>query len=982
MNVMRNSFLLLFALLAVAAPAHGQQVFTRFATNVPNVDGWNYEPQARFEASDNSACWQGRSPDCSANCPTGPAGSNVYLWATDFADFAQQACPAITKVKISVRTGFGADNSSTAAGDIQVRVRGPFAEVALPVLRISGNQSWRGPDDGGWDITNLLGRAWTAADVNALQVGIQRDSRSAPATFLWVDGYRVQVEVPVPPTLILTSPASQQIPVGQTAVLTTTASGTAPNFRWALQDPSFGNGWRPLADGPYSVGGTTLFTVQGATAPQMLVTPLSPTPTSFVFQNSAANPCSLVVSQTTTVSTCYPASIALASPATQQVPVGQTAVLTTTSAGSAPINYRWALQDPSYSNGWRPLADGPYSVGGTTLFTVQGAASPQLLVTPLSPTPTSFVFQNSAANPCSLVVSQATTVSTCYPVSVSIGGPTSRQTPTGQTTILSANTSGSAPLTVRWRARFSSSAPWTMLSDGVSTMNALFVGTGTPSLQVTLLSDYARLEFQCVVSNPCSSATSPLSSLTSCTSFARVPLVGQSERIVVAGSPTIISPSPDASLINDASAQFSWETEDPSYPGTGWRPLADGTSVMIRGQPFLLAGTSSRSLTVSHVGNAPSTASFRLRASRINDSSNCEGWYSSTATIVSCVQPAGLSVSPMDQMACPDSTVTISATETLPDPVTYQWLLELPSYSNHYVLLTDGLFADPQSTLSFVCSGSRTPTLMTSSFRRGRGVGPLRFKVIANGATGASTSCAAYVRLDRTCFTGGMIDLANGSGPPPFRSTPGVVGPRGGQGSGSTSGGLASLAVMLRSDDSGTQIEISGDARHSGSALTGMATITPVTFELQQPIAYRIQRYGTSTFIPIQLQPITGAIRGQTGNNDDGMLFPGTYSLSSTVTASSSNSGSDWVDDLIRLEPSPSCGPADVTGGGNSGLVPDGTIDAADFIAFINSFGIGDRDVDATADVAGGGFDAREPDGVIDGSDFIAFINSFASGCD
>jgi hypothetical protein len=51
----------------------------------------------------------------------------------------------------------------------------------------------------------------------------------------------------------------------------------------------------------------------------------------------------------------------------------------------------------------------------------------------------------------------------------------------------------------------------------------------------------------------------------------------------------------------------------------------------------------------------------------------------------------------------------------------------------------------------------------------------------------------------------------------------------------------------------------------------------------------------------------------------------------------------------------------------------DGTVDGSDFIAFINSFGIGDASIDPTADVI--------TDGTIDGTDFIEFINAFSAGC-
>jgi hypothetical protein len=72
------------------------------------------------------------------------------------------------------------------------------------------------------------------------------------------------------------------------------------------------------------------------------------------------------------------------------------------------------------------------------------------------------------------------------------------------------------------------------------------------------------------------------------------------------------------------------------------------------------------------------------------------------------------------------------------------------------------------------------------------------------------------------------------------------------------------------------------------------------------------------------------------------------------------------------------CSQADVAGGNPGG---DGIIDGADFIAFINSFIVGDPAIDPTADVAGGGPNNDLPDDSIDGGDFIAFINAFAAGC-
>ena len=62
-----------------------------------------------------------------------------------------------------------------------------------------------------------------------------------------------------------------------------------------------------------------------------------------------------------------------------------------------------------------------------------------------------------------------------------------------------------------------------------------------------------------------------------------------------------------------------------------------------------------------------------------------------------------------------------------------------------------------------------------------------------------------------------------------------------------------------------------------------------------------------------------------------------------------------------------------VTPGCLADVTLDGTVDGSDFIAFINSFGIGDASIDPTADVI--------TDGTIDGTDFIEFINAFSAGC-
>ena len=73
----------------------------------------------------------------------------------------------------------------------------------------------------------------------------------------------------------------------------------------------------------------------------------------------------------------------------------------------------------------------------------------------------------------------------------------------------------------------------------------------------------------------------------------------------------------------------------------------------------------------------------------------------------------------------------------------------------------------------------------------------------------------------------------------------------------------------------------------------------------------------------------------------------------------------------------------------------DGSVDGNDFIAFMNSFALGDASIDPVADVAGRielypvagsnpptSIEESFPDGTIDGGDFITFINAFSAGCE
>ena len=103
-------------------------------------------------------------------------------------------------------------------------------------------------------------------------------------------------------------------------------------------------------------------------------------------------------------------------------------------------------------------------------------------------------------------------------------------------------------------------------------------------------------------------------------------------------------------------------------------------------------------------------------------------------------------------------------------------------------------------------------------------------------------------------------------------------------------------------------------------------------------------------------------------------FWPATYNTPFIATSTSGGLGGTYVYNVYSGDQNGSTGPvciADING--------DQIIDGADFILFINSFGVGDVSIDANADVAGG--IPSGGDGIIDGTDFIAFINAFGAGC-
>ena len=201
-----------------------------------------------------------------------------------------------------------------------------------------------------------------------------------------------------------------------------------------------------------------------------------------------------------------------------------------------------------------------------------------------------------------------------------------------------------------------------------------------------------------------------------------------------------------------------------------------------------------------------------------------------------------------------------------------------------------------------------------------------------------------------------------------------------------SSGGTGSVAYGVSADGSvvvGKSVNGAAVWRFSTPpAITEFPTAvntcrtTVATFSISatatRPIIYRWRKAGVPIDIASNPSAATDTLRLVRVQPSDAGLYD--CIVSTDCGSVTSGAARLTVRTCICLE-------ADIAGGGDAGNEPDGTVDGTDFIAFINSFAIGDAAIDPAADISGGGDPGLEPDGTIDGTDFIFFNNACSIGC-
>lgn len=187
-------FLASAILTTFACAAHARaDDFTLWAATVPDVNGWNYTSRcvgAVGGACNDTfdSCRNRLNTTCSAEAPVGAAANT--LWATQFTTFTRPAGHAIRNVWVDV---FGSWLNFVDEAAVEIRVRGPVTTFVG-----AGGESgcrWLLAASGanGLEITPLLSRAWTQADVNNLEVGVARETSTYPPSTVFLTGYRIRV---------------------------------------------------------------------------------------------------------------------------------------------------------------------------------------------------------------------------------------------------------------------------------------------------------------------------------------------------------------------------------------------------------------------------------------------------------------------------------------------------------------------------------------------------------------------------------------------------------------------------------------------------------------------------------------------------------------------------------------------------------------------------------------------------------------------
>ena len=490
-------------------------------------------------------------------------------------------------------------------------------------------------------------------------------------------------------------PSSARINAGQRVTLTAMANGTAPlGIQWF--EGNAGDRRKPAGSG-------TSFTSAPLTA-------------STSFWCETTNACGTVESPTVAVEVCTTPSITT-HPQNTSITAGQSATLTVSASGTAPLSYQWF-------EGVTPV--------GTNAATFNTGA--------LTSTKS---YRVEVRNACGTVTSNTATVSVCTPPAITTH-PQSSSITEGQSAALGVSASGTAPLTYQW-------------FEGVTP-----VGTNSATFDTGALT--STKSYRVEVRNACGMVTSSTATVTvtkSCTAPA-ITAQPQSSSITEGQSATL-----GVSATGTAPLSYQWfegvtpvGTNSPTFD-TGALTSTKSYRVEVRNacgvvtsstatvtvtksctapaitahpQSTTITEGQAATLTVAASGTAPLTyqwfegvtpvgtnsATFNTgaltstKSYRVEVRNACGMVTSSTATVTVCTAPA-IAAHPQSTSVTEGQGVTLSVSATGTAPLSYQWFEGVTPVGTNSPTFDTGALTSTKSYRVEVRNGCGTVTSSTAT---------------------------------------------------------------------------------------------------------------------------------------------------------------------------------------------------------------------------------------------------------------------------